>query len=182
MASQTHGIKEQLNAHMVAYGEELLGFIQGRMGYGEEAEDLLQEAWYRMGKALEQEVIAQPRAWLYRVVRNLIIDHYRRVAADPILPWPEEDPEEPAFSPADEDPGPDQVFWAKEFWEAFYEALEALPTAQREVFVQNEFEGLTLREIAEQSGTSLKTIISRKGYAVRRLRGELGDWFADLRG
>ena len=159
---------------MVAYGEELLGFIRGRVGHGEEAEDLLQEAWYRMGKALERDRIAQPRAWLYRVVRNLIIDHYRRVAADPTLPWPEEDPEEPAFSPADEDPGPDQVFWAKEFWEAFYEALEALPTAQREVFVQNEFEGLTLREIAEQSGTNLKTIISRKGYAVRRLRGELG--------
>ena len=55
----------------------------------------------------------------------------------------------------------------------FFEALSELPEKQREVFVLNELEEMTLQEIADKSGESIKTIISRKRYAVAQLRKRL---------
>ena len=51
--------------------------------------------------------------------------------------------------------------------------LKRLPAEQRHVFVENELEGRTLRELAEESGESIKTLISRKRYAVQALRKRL---------
>ena len=59
------------------------------------------------------------------------------------------------------------------FKELFYRALGELPDKQRDVFVWNELEDLTLQEIADKTGESIKTIISRKRYAVAHLRERL---------
>ena len=59
------------------------------------------------------------------------------------------------------------------FREQFFKALGELPEKQREVFVWNELEDLTLQEIADKTGESIKTIISRKRYAVAHLREKL---------
>ena len=48
---------------------------------------------------------------------------------------------------------------------------------QREVFVLNEMEDLTLQEIADRTGESIKTIISRKRYAVAHLREKLQNMY-----
>jgi RNA polymerase sigma factor (sigma-70 family) len=66
------------------------------------------------------------------------------------------------------------------FWEQLMEALNELPEKQREVFVQNELENKTLQEIANQSGENLKTIISRKGYAIKHLRTKLSSLYDEL--
>ncbi|MFA7289579.1 MAG: sigma-70 family RNA polymerase sigma factor, partial [Melioribacteraceae bacterium] len=62
---------------------------------------------------------------------------------------------------------------AEYFHEAFLIALEELPPKQRDVFVLNELEDFTLQEIADKTGESIKTIISRKRYAVAHLREKL---------
>jgi RNA polymerase sigma factor (sigma-70 family) len=56
------------------------------------------------------------------------------------------------------------------FRDSFLKALGELPEKQRQVFVWNELEDLTLQEIADKTGENIKTIISRKRYAVARLR------------
>jgi RNA polymerase sigma factor (sigma-70 family) len=56
-----------------------------------------------------------------------------------------------------------------------FKALDELPAKQREVFVWNELEDITLQQIADKTGESIKTIISRKRYAVAYLRERLGD-------
>ena len=48
------------------------------------------------------------------------------------------------------------------FMESFLTALNELPEKQRQVFVWNELEELTLQEIADKTGENIKTIISRK--------------------
>ena len=66
------------------------------------------------------------------------------------------------------------------FWENLFDALEELPQAQREVFILNEMEGKTLQQIADTKGENLKTIISRKRYAIQHLRKRLEDLYNEF--
>ena len=54
-------------------------------------------------------------------------------------------------------------------------ALEALPPAQREVFLLREEAGLSLPEIAEVTGIDLEAAKSRLRYALAKLREAMGD-------
>lgn len=164
----------------------LRGFILSRIGSPTETEDLLQEIWLQLSKTLTEQSLDNPRAWLYRVARNKIIDHYRRQPVG----WLEEyllsdegtDYEDDELFVEEE--AAEQLLFQEQFWEELYEALDELPAKQRTVFVRNEIEGITLREIAEQGDENLKTIISRKRYAVLHLRERLRflfeDWIGEL--
>ncbi len=156
-----------------AYAGELETFARSRLG-DLAAEDLLQELWAALATALEAEEILQPRAWLYRVLRNRITDAYRTAARRPAFENLEEELD--VEEESDYYPDPDET------WESIEEAFELLPPDQREVFVRNELDGETLREIAEDLGLPLKTIISRKGYARRRLQDLLQDVYDDYFG
>ena len=52
-------------------------------------------------------------------------------------------------------------------------AVDELPEEQREVFVAHELEGRSFKELAEESGVSVNTLLSRKRYAVLHLRERL---------
>jgi RNA polymerase sigma-70 factor (ECF subfamily) len=56
-----------------------LGFLERRVGSRDEAEDILQEAFVRsIGRTDSLRSAESATAWFYRVLRNAIIDHYRR--------------------------------------------------------------------------------------------------------
>jgi RNA polymerase sigma factor (sigma-70 family) len=74
---------------------------------------------------------------------------------------------------------PDSEFERSFVRESFFAALNELPHKQREVFVWNELEDMTLQEIADKTGTNIKTIISRKRYAVAHLRERLQSLYDD---
>jgi RNA polymerase sigma factor (sigma-70 family) len=59
-------------------------------------------------------------------------------------------------------------------------ALEELPKEQREVFVAHELEGRSFKEMADESGVSVNTLLSRKRYAVLYLRERLQDIYDDF--
>ena len=59
--------------------------------------------------------------------------------------------------------------------DALIEALEELPAEQWDAFIQQAIDGRTFREISEQSGVPLNTLIARKRYAVQFLRKRLHD-------
>ena len=165
-----------------AYETELRAFIQSRLGNPADSEDLLQEVWVQLSRVLSGETLQNPRAWLYRVTRNKIIDHYRRQSPEwleELLPAAEDD-DRSGMDILPSDDNPEEYWFQEQFWESLYEALDLLPESQRLVFIRHELEGLTLREIAEQSGENLKTIISRKGYAIRHLRDRLAWLWEDF--
>ena len=68
---------------------------------------------------------------------------------------------------------PEDKYLRQIFWEEFGKALNELPEEQRQVFVWNELEDKTFREISEMTGENIKTLISRKRYAVTYLRKRL---------
>jgi len=175
--SNTSQHEAEITDHIQQYEAELAAFIRSRVGRNEDADDLLQEVWYQLSKALQQTAIKNVRAWVYRVARNKIIDLYRKQSPEGLedLFFDEEEEESYAMeSLMISDESPEVTYVQDQFWEALYEALDGLPEKQRQVFIQNELEGMTMREIAENEGVGLKTIISRKTYAIRVLRQQLG--------
>jgi RNA polymerase sigma factor (sigma-70 family) len=58
-------------------------------------------------------------------------------------------------------------------WDTIEATLSQLPEKQRSVFVENEFEDRSFKEISERTGVGVSTLISRKRYAVLALRGNL---------
>ena len=162
----------QLLQTVKKYGNNLLGFIRGRVSSQEEAEDILQEVWYQLSRIIDLDEIENLNAWLHRVARNKITDGYRSKRTSVEL-------EDDLDLLINEDLPDDELF-RELFWEELFSALEELPENQSSVFIENELEDKTLQEIADEQGEKLKTIISRKRYAVQHLRRRLRQLYDDL--
>jgi RNA polymerase sigma factor (sigma-70 family) len=165
------------------YGNRLFGFIRGKVNSDEDAEDILQDVWYQFTNTSATQTIDQVSGWLYAVARNKITDRYRKKQPSLIddLVFGDEDGELSLGNflfAEDEDPAFAQI--RELFWEELTAALEELPEKQRQVFVWNELEDKTLQEIADSEGENLKTIISRKRYAVQHLRKRLEYLYNEL--
>lgn len=170
-----HAVKE--------YGKRLFGFIRGRVKSDEDAEDILQDVWYQLSNVVNVDEIEQMSGWLFQVARNKIIDRYRKKTPDSLEDLSYED-DEGEFNVMDillaDNGNPETEYIREVFWRELFAALEELPENQRQVFVWNELEDLTLQEIADKTGENLKTIISRKGYAMKHLRKRLETLYNDL--
>jgi RNA polymerase sigma factor (sigma-70 family) len=166
----------------------LRNFIRRRVADQAEAEDILQEVFYELVEAYRlMKPVEQVTAWLFRVARNRIIDLFRRknregVRADSaglsedgeVLLW-----EELLPSP---DAGPEAAYARSLLLEQLDDALDELPDEQREVFIAHELMGYSFKEISEQSGVSVNTLLSRKHYAVLHLRERLRAIYDQLKG
>ena len=156
--------------------KRLFGFIKQRVASTEDAEDILQDVFYQF--AGNTEPIEQAGSWLYRVARNKITDSYRKQKlplADDILGSADGDDDmidwKEMLLASDENP--ETAYLRNLFWEALQQALDELPAEQRTVFVQNEIDGVPFKDIEQQTGVSVATLISRKRYAVLHLRNRL---------
>lgn len=161
---------------------KLLSFISNRTPTIEDAEDILQDVFYEL---VQSETIENTAAWLYRVARNKITDWYRKMKPDRLddvsFRHSEED-EALLLSdiiPSMETPADKQIL-LKLISEVLADTLEELPESQREVFVLHEVEGKSLKEIAVLTNTGIKTVISRKRYAVMYLQERLRSLYIEL--
>lgn len=156
------------------YGSRLMGFIRNRVGSAEDAEDILQEVWFQLSRIVDLDEIENINAWLHRVARNKITDSYRKQGTK----GQEEELEDLELLIHEDIP--DDELFRELFWNELFAALDELPEKQRSVFVKNELDEMTLQEIADASGESIKTIISRKRYAVQHLRSRLQRVYDEL--
>jgi RNA polymerase sigma factor (sigma-70 family) len=156
----------------------LRNFIRRRVPDPLDAEDILQDVFYRLVEANRLLMpIERVTGWLFRVARNRITDLFRK-----------KEPENfSEIEPADEggellqfesllpssDAGPEALFARGVLLDEMELALDELPEEQREVFVAHEFDGRSFKELSEQTGVNVNTLLSRKRYAVRHLRARL---------
>ena len=160
------------------YGKGLFNFIKGKVPSEADAEDILQDVWFQLSNIDDTDEIEQLRGWLFKVARNKIIDKSRKKTEELIddLVYTGEDDDD-GFNFADillmDDNDPESVYIKEVFWQELFAALDELPENQKQVFIWNELEDKTLQQIADETGEKLKTIISRKGYAVKYLRSRL---------
>lgn len=166
------------------FGKKLFGFVRGKVRSTEDAEDIMQDVWYQLSSLTNIEELENVGAWLYQVARNKVTDKYRRKTTESLEVCTEVDDEGDLFFKEilllDDTQNPELSYFKDEFWKELMVALDELPENQRQVFVLNEFEDLTLQEIADQTGENLKTIISRKGYAVKHLGKKLYYLYEEL--
>ncbi|MEM7370711.1 MAG: sigma-70 family RNA polymerase sigma factor [Bacteroidota bacterium] len=161
--------------------DRLLGFIQQRVPDWEEAEDVLQEVFTRFVDQFgTPEKIENTTAWLFRVARNRITDLYRKQRPDSFSKI--EKGELLSLSEILPDPSthPEMIYERNMILETLEDALEELPANQREVFVMHEFDGMSFKEIAKETGVSLNTLLSRKRYAILYLRERLYELYEEL--
>lgn len=170
-ANQKRNITQVIND----YSKRLLGFIRKRVNNEADAEDILQDVFYQL--IGNTQPIEQLTGWLFTVARNKITDKSRKQKPDLL---------EDLFSNADGEEllnwtgmffdatdNPETDYLRSMFWEALNNALRELPEEQRTVFELNELEGISFKEISEQTGVSVNTLLSRKHYAVLHLRERL---------
>jgi RNA polymerase sigma factor (sigma-70 family) len=81
--------------------------------------------------------------------------------------------------PSPED-GPEAAYARRVLLSEIEAALDELPKAQRQVFIAHEIEGRSFRELADESGVSVSTLISRKHYAVLYLRRRLESIYREI--
>ena len=167
---------EHIAATITEYGKRLFYFIRGKVSSDEDAEDILQDVWYQLSNAVNIEEIEQMSGWLHRVARNKITDSYRKKKPELLDDYSYQNEDgELGFKDillADTS-DPEAQYIRDLFWEELFAALDELPEAQKQVFVLNELEDKTLQQIADATNENIKTIISRKGYAVKHLRKRL---------
>jgi RNA polymerase sigma factor (sigma-70 family) len=166
------------------FGQKLFGFVRKKVKSTEDAEDILQEVWFQLSNMSDIAGLDNVSAWLYEVARNKITDKARKKTNLSIEDYGfETDDGEFNFKEIlllDDSNNPELTFFKELFWKEFQQALDELPPNQKEVFILNEIEELTLQQIADQKGENLKTIISRKGYAVKHLRNKLDYLYKEL--
>jgi len=168
--------------------DKLLGFIRNRVSSVEEAEDILQDVFYQFVAGYDTiESLDRVTSWLFSVARNKIIDRYRRDAARPkradleMLAGTDDDaPLTLQDILPDLGNTPEDAYLRDVIWDAIMEALDDLPAEQREIFILNEIEERSFREISEETGVSINTLLSRKRYAILALRKKLQRLYKDI--
>ena len=168
--------KRNITQVITEYSKRLMGFIRKRVNNEADAEDIMQDVFYQfIGNT---QPIEQMTAWLFTVARNKIIDRQRKKRPDALEDlFGDEEGEESGLNWTeflfDASDNPEKDYLRQVFWEELNNALSELPEEQRRVFILNELEGVPFKDIAEQTGETVNTLLSRKRYAVLHLRNRL---------
>jgi RNA polymerase sigma-70 factor (ECF subfamily) len=152
------------------YADTLHRYLYVRTGDAHLAEELLGDVWLRVVEHLPKFHLPSDGAdlafskWLYRIARNLVINHYQRAQRRQQIPLDEGQPTD--------DPPVETIIERQEEHAELYAALEELTTEQREIVVLRFFEGRTSADVAnitERSEGAVKSLQHRALSALARM-------------
>jgi RNA polymerase sigma-70 factor (ECF subfamily) len=142
-----------------------------------QADEVFQDCWLRLvhSRSSFSADAGKWKTWAYTIAHNLALDRLRTSGRELSVD-------------ADEDLGNDRLEWLQHkldmhhssaedtaFWRAagrqLLQCLEALPPAQRAVFLQHHEDGATVEELARALNAGFETVKSRLRYALAKLRG-----------
>jgi RNA polymerase sigma factor (sigma-70 family) len=176
---------ERIQATVKQERKRLLHFIRQRVNNASDAEDILQDVFYQFTEYLRLgSQVDSITGWLFAVTRNKITDWFRKKKETPFSDYTREiEGEEVLFLPellSDKNQEADTPMMKKIMSEAIMEAIDELPADQRQVFLQHELEGKSFKEMSEETGIGVNTLLSRKRYAVLFLRERLAELYNEL--
>jgi RNA polymerase sigma factor (sigma-70 family) len=174
MSEQDRRISEAVTKQ----GARLRNFIRKRVPNEADVEDLLQEVFYELVEANRLLMpIEYVTGWLFQVARNRITDLFRKKKPETFSDAAVLDEDGELLRIEDllpsPDAGPEAVYVRNEMLQELELALSELPEEQRQIFLAHEFEGRSFKELSEESGVSINTLLSRKRYAILHLRQRL---------
>jgi len=179
---------QRLTTVVTEQRRRLGAFVRRQVNDASDAEDIVQEAFAELFEAYRlMQPIERVGAWLVRVARNRIIDRFRARARESILN------ESPIVTAGEEDvdrdlpellaaagTGPEAEYRQGLLGEAIERALDELTADQRAVFVAHELEGKSFKQLSQETGLGVNTLLGRKRAAVLHLRRTLRALYDDL--
>jgi RNA polymerase sigma factor (sigma-70 family) len=158
--------------------DRLRNFVRKRVPDAGIADEILQDVFYEFVETYRlMQPVERAGAWLYRVARNRITDFFRKKRPEAIRagPMDTDDGSHPTLEDLlpSPDAGPEAAFARGVLLEELNTAIGELPEEQRDVFVAHQIEGRSFKEISDETGVGLNTLLSRKRYAVLHLRRRL---------
>lgn len=168
-----------------SYSPALMSYIRSKVESREDAEDILQEVFYSLVRTTRDDAtdIEKISAWLFRVAHNSILNLWRKKRETQLPSFGDdvdafENFADMLFSePASE---PETAYLRKLVWQELEYALAELPAEQREVFCLTAFDCIPVKDISENTGVPVATLLSRKHYAVKFLRMRLRGLYEDI--
>ncbi|MGD9850590.1 MAG: RNA polymerase sigma factor [Nitrospirales bacterium] len=136
------------------YYRELLVYLNGKLRCPQEAEDVAQDTFLRLLSVDNPTTIRQPRAFLYRVARNLVVDSSRKRTVRARHMVDMVDLEDHSSDKA----APDHMAEGEQLYQVLREAIGAMPPRRRQVFVLYRFGQVTQADIARQLGISTSMV------------------------
>lgn len=152
------------------YRIELTGFLISRVNCPEVAEDIIQDAFFRLTQFESASRIDNPKAFLYKVVGNLAIDHQRKERREQAR----HADEDALQDHADAAPGPERQVYGDQRMAHLRIAIAELPPRCREVFILHKFRHYSYSQIMNELGiaenTVLKHIVKAMEHCRRRMQ------------
>ncbi|WP_253207358.1 RNA polymerase sigma factor [Verticiella alkaliphila] len=159
------------------YYRDLLNFCLRFSGNADAALDTVQETYARaLGARREGEAVTAPRALLYRIARNVMIDQHRRDTIRAVDEDGVDAQAERLAAPAASEP--ESLAMSAQAVDDLIGAIQALPPRCREAFVMHRFEGYSHGEIAERMQISQKMVEQHITSALRACRASRQAWQA----
>ena len=177
--------QDQLFSEAIARDQpRLRSFIRRHVSDNGEAEDILQDVFYELLQTYRMmKPVEHVTGWLFRVARNRIVDLFRRhrlsSLSNPIASEEEDSLLLEDLLPSSDD-GPEAAYARTVLLEALEDALDELPEEQRSVFISHEVTGTSFKQLSDETGISVNTLLSRKRYAVLHLRRRLQTIYNDF--
>jgi RNA polymerase sigma factor (sigma-70 family) len=152
----------------------LIRFIRSKILLEEDVEDIFQEVFYKVVvNANVLDSVDNLIGWIYTVTKNKIIDFYRK-KRNPTVSINNHE-EDFSLEELIEDTVTDieDDYIKSIIYDEIIEAINELPDDQKKVFVENEIEGKSFKELSKETGVPINTLLARKRYAVLKLKDKL---------
>lgn len=168
--TETTNLEEQIGEIFEALKMPVYQYLLSVFGEPAEAEDLTQEAFLRLYRALHKgQEINNIRFWVFRVAHNLAIDkrkHRQFVSVLQVDNWDEVEQNLP-----DNGLNPEQIILQKEKFEMLYQGLKLLTLNERQCLYLRA-EGFRYREIAEIMNIGVPTVGEYLRRSIKKLGGQ----------
>lgn len=151
------------------YGDQIYNVAYRLTGDADDAADLTQDVFVRVYRNLDRYEPGTFDGWLYRITKNLFLDHVRRRKRVRLEALPEGE----WRAPVAPDPGPAELVDRRTLESRLERGLAELPADFRIAVVLSDVQGLTYEEIATATGWPMGTVRSRLHRGRRQLRDHL---------
>ncbi len=156
----------QLHCAFIEGRDQITRFFQSRVGCVATAEDFAHETYLRAVQSEPKLPLLNPSAYLFRIARNLLMDHFRKQQSQQV----DTGCEEAILQLQDTASSPEKRIQHQQELTQLHQAIERLPQRCREVFVLARVEGLSYVQIGEQLGISQKTAFTHMTRALALLK------------
>jgi RNA polymerase sigma-70 factor (ECF subfamily) len=156
------------------YRAELVAFVRAKFGAGPpEPEDVAQQAFANFAAQGRHETIANPRAFLFRIAHNLVINERKHQQVGRRFLETAPDPQE--ICEARDDFNPEVVLSGRQRYRLIEQVIRGMPEKRRRILLLNRLEGLSYAEIGRRLGLSESVVRKHAALAVRECAAVLLD-------